>query len=89
MTAQTNILEHIIGHTAILTLNNPPANTWTADSLQTLKQIVLSLNQRKDVYALVITGQGDRFFSAGADLNLFADGDKVFCRCRFKFICRR
>lgn len=76
MTAQTNILEHIIGHTAILTLNNPPANTWTAGSLQALKQIVLSLNQRKDVYALVITGQGDRFFSAGADLNLFADGDK-------------
>ncbi|AZG73882.1 enoyl-CoA hydratase [Shewanella livingstonensis] len=77
MNAQTAILEHIIGHTAILTLNNPPANTWTADSLQALKQIVLTLNQNKDVYALVITGQGDKFFSAGADLNLFADGDKA------------
>ncbi len=76
MTAHTAIIEHIIGHTAILTLNNPPANTWTADSLQQLKQIVIKLNQNKDIYALVITGQGEKFFSAGADLNLFADGDK-------------
>ena len=76
MTAHPAILKHIVGHTAILTLNNPPANTWTADSLQALKHTVLELNQNKDVYALVITGQGDKFFSAGADLNLFADGDK-------------
>jgi enoyl-CoA hydratase/carnithine racemase len=77
MTTQPDILEHIIGHTAILTLNNPPANTWTAESLQALKHTVLKLNQNKTIYALVITGQGDKFFSAGADLNLFADGDKV------------
>jgi len=76
MTVKAAIIEHIEGHTAILTLNNPPANTWTAASLQALKHCVLKLNQNKDIYALVITGQGDKFFSAGADLNLFADGDK-------------
>ena len=57
-------------------MNNPPANTWTAQSLAQLKQLVLDLNENKDVYALVITGQGEKFFSAGADLKLFADGDK-------------
>ncbi|WP_137226618.1 enoyl-CoA hydratase [Shewanella sp. MEBiC00475] len=76
MTKPPAILEHIIGHTAILTLNNPPANTWTADSLQALKNIILKLDQDKDIYSLVITGEGDKFFSAGADLNLFADGNK-------------
>ena len=76
MTAQPAIIERIEGHTAILTLNNPPANTWTAASLQALKHKILELNQNNDIYALVITGQGDKFFSAGADLNLFADGDK-------------
>jgi len=63
------------GHTALITIANPPANTWTKESLSQLRDMVLSLNQNKDIYALVITGQGDKFFSAGADLKLFADGD--------------
>ena len=67
----------IRGHTAVLTMNNPPANTWTKESLNILRDTVLKLNDDKSVYALVITGQGEKFFSAGADLNLFADGDKA------------
>ncbi|GIU18137.1 enoyl-CoA hydratase [Shewanella sp. c952] len=70
------LLEKIVGHTAVISMNNPPANTWTAQSLQELKAKVLKLNDNKDVYALVITGEGEKFFSAGADLKLFADGDK-------------
>ena len=70
------LLEKIVGHTAVISMNNPPANTWTAQSLQELKAKVLKLNDNKEVYALVITGEGEKFFSAGADLKLFADGDK-------------
>ncbi|NMD50153.1 enoyl-CoA hydratase [Shewanella sp. DNRA4] len=70
------LVERIEGHTAILTMNNPPANTWTAQSLQALKAKVLELNANKDIYALVLTGEGSKFFSAGADLKLFSDGDK-------------
>ncbi|MEL4242639.1 enoyl-CoA hydratase [Shewanella xiamenensis] len=70
------LVERIEGHTAILTMNNPPANTWTAQSLQALKAKVLELNANKDIYALVLTGGGNKFFSAGADLKLFSDGDK-------------
>lgn len=65
------------GHVALLTLNNPPANTWTADSLMQLKQIIESLNADRNIYACVITGEGSKFFSAGADLKLFADGNKA------------
>ncbi|SDT96811.1 short chain enoyl-CoA hydratase [Pseudomonas pohangensis] len=65
------------GHTALVTINNPPANTWDRESLIGLKQLVEHLNRDDDIYALVITGQGQKFFSAGADLNLFADGDKA------------
>jgi enoyl-CoA hydratase/carnithine racemase len=32
------------------------------------------------VYAVVVTGQGEKFFSAGADLKSFADGDKAKAR---------
>lgn len=70
------LLEQRIGHTAVITMSNPPANTWTAESLQALKQRVEQLNDDADVYALVLTGEGEKFFSAGADLKLFADGDK-------------
>ncbi|SDX21338.1 enoyl-CoA hydratase [Marinobacter mobilis] len=63
------------GHIATITINNPPANTWTEESLGALADTVNQLNDDKDIYALVITGQGEKFFSAGADLNAFADGD--------------
>lgn len=64
------------GHTAIVTLDNPPAHTWTADSLAALTKLVADLNDDRGIYALVITGGGEKFFSAGADLKLFGDGDK-------------
>lgn len=64
------------GHTAIVTLDNPSAHTWTEQSMAALQQLVADLNADLDVYALVVTGDGPKFFSAGADLKLFASGDK-------------
>ncbi|MFK0572694.1 enoyl-CoA hydratase [Endozoicomonas sp.] len=59
------------GRTAILTLDNPPANTWTPESLGELEQIVQELNRNPGVIALVITSASEKFFSAGADLKRF------------------
>jgi enoyl-CoA hydratase/carnithine racemase len=74
VSSYTNLELQIMEHTAVLTLANPPANTWTADSLRGLRRLVEDLNANKDVYSLVVTGGGAKFFSAGADLKLFADG---------------
>lgn len=68
------------GNTAVVTINNPPANTWDEESLAALEALVGECNADKDIYALVITGKGEKFFSAGADLNLFASGDKAVAR---------
>ena len=65
------------GHIALLTLNNPPAHTWTPESLLELIEIVEGLNADKDNYGLVITGSGEKFFSAGADLKRFNHDDKA------------
>ena len=62
-------------HVAVITIDNPPANTWTRDSLEALAAAVEDLNADRSVQALIITGQGGKFFSAGADLKAFADGD--------------
>ncbi|MGO9931667.1 MAG: enoyl-CoA hydratase [Steroidobacteraceae bacterium] len=70
----------IDGHVAVLTLNNPSANTFTAAGLLELTALVDDLNRNMNVYAIVVTGQGEKFFSAGADLKSFADGDKVQAR---------
>lgn len=70
----------VTAHTAVVTFNNPPAHTWTQQSLTDLRDLVLALNEDKNIYALVLTGGGDKFFSAGADLNVFADGDKKIAK---------
>ncbi|MDY7578858.1 enoyl-CoA hydratase [Herbaspirillum sp. RTI4] len=80
MSTYTNLKLEILGHTAVLTLANPPANTWTAESLASLRQLVLDLNADRTIYSLVVTGEGEKFFSAGAELKLFADGDKGVAR---------
>ncbi|TVP53961.1 MAG: enoyl-CoA hydratase [Halomonadaceae bacterium] len=68
------------GHTALITINNPAANTWDEESLPALTDLVRQLNADDSIYALVLTGQGEKFFSAGADLKLFADGDRARAR---------
>jgi enoyl-CoA hydratase/carnithine racemase len=65
------------GNTAVVTIDNPPANTWDEENLSALEKLVDECNADRQIYALVITGAGDKFFSAGADLNLFASGDKT------------
>lgn len=79
-TSYTNLSVERQQHTVLVTLQNPPAHTWTEESLAALRELVEDLHQESDIYALVITGDGPKFFSAGADLKLFADGDKATAR---------
>jgi enoyl-CoA hydratase/carnithine racemase len=72
------ILVELKDNTAYLTINNPPANTWTKESLNGLEEIINELNENDNIYSLIITGSGDRFFSAGADLNMFVGIDKDY-----------
>ena len=79
-TRYTGLTLEIDGHVAVVTLSNAPANAWTRDSLVALRNLVRDLDANRDIYALVITGEGEKFFSAGADLKQFADGDKAVAR---------
>jgi enoyl-CoA hydratase/carnithine racemase len=60
---------------ALLTLTNPPANTFTAEGLLQLQQCIHELDRNREVRAIVVTGAGEKFFSAGADLKSFAGDD--------------
>jgi enoyl-CoA hydratase/carnithine racemase len=74
----------IDGAVALVTLNNPSANTFTAAGLQQLHALIGDLNGNPRIRAAVITGHGEKFFSAGADLKEFADADKEHARLMAK-----
>ncbi|MEX3785785.1 enoyl-CoA hydratase [Paraburkholderia sp. BR14374] len=67
---------HNDGSIAQFTLARPPANAWTPEMLAQMREYVGQLNANARVRAIVVTGQGPKFFSAGADLNQFASGSK-------------
>src|SRR6184192_1317085 len=53
---------------AFIELDNPPANTYNYDLMQQLDQAIVQARFDDDVYVLVVSGHGDRFFSAGANI---------------------
>jgi len=57
---------------AVLELNNPPANAYTLDSLRQLDKAILKARFDSSVHVLVLRGAGDKFFSAGADINMLS-----------------
>ena len=40
----------IIDHTALVTIDNPAANTWDKESLPALRDLVAALNADKDIW---------------------------------------
>lgn len=54
-----------------LTISNPPMNTLNADVLRELDEAVTKVAEDKSVRALIITGDGDRAFVAGAEISEF------------------
>jgi enoyl-CoA hydratase len=63
---------------ALLTLNDPPANTYTYEMMQELDRAVLAARMDESVQVIVITGHGEKFFSAGANINMLADVTPTF-----------
>jgi len=55
---------------AILTLNDPPANTYTHQMMRDLDEAILQARFDDGVYAIILRGQGEKFFCAGANINM-------------------
>jgi len=58
---------------ALLELNRPPVNSYTHELLRELDEALLQARFDEEVHALVLTGKVDKFFSAGADINMLAN----------------
>ncbi len=57
------------GHVAILTLNRPPANSINLATLEDIEKALDAVEQDTEVRVLVITGAGEKGFSAGFDVS--------------------
>jgi enoyl-CoA hydratase/carnithine racemase len=67
---------------AVLELANPPANTYSYDMMRELDDCVLRARMDDDVHVLLIRGQGEKFFCAGADIGML---QKVTPRYKYFF----
>jgi enoyl-CoA hydratase len=57
---------------ALLTLNDPPANTYSYDMMQQIDDCILRARMDEDVQVVVITGSGEKFFCAGANIQMLS-----------------
>jgi enoyl-CoA hydratase/carnithine racemase len=63
---------------AVLTLNDPPINAYTHEMFKELDACILDARFDNDVHVLVVTGHGETYFSAGADINMLREADPTF-----------
>lgn len=66
---------------AVFTLDDPPANTYTYAMMRQIDDAILRARMRDDVHVIVITGQGDKFFSAGANIQMLDEVTSGFKYC--------
>jgi enoyl-CoA hydratase len=58
---------------AFFNLNDPPANTYTYEMMQELDSFILQARMDESVQVIVITGNGEKFFSAGANIKMLSE----------------
>jgi enoyl-CoA hydratase len=63
---------------AFLTLNDPPANTYTYEMMQSLDTAILKARMDEAVQVIVISGGGEKFFCAGANISMLANVTPTF-----------
>jgi enoyl-CoA hydratase/carnithine racemase len=63
---------------AVLTLTDPPVNAYSYEMFKELDANILEARFDDDVHVLVVTGHGDKYFCAGANVNMLREADETF-----------
>src|SRR5690348_12233202 len=66
------------GNIAIFELNDPPANTYTHDMMRQLDECILRARFDPNVQVIIIRGAGEKFFCAGANIQMLQEVDPAF-----------
>ena len=68
--ADTLIRYEVDEGVAIFTIDDPPANTYTHEMMRDLDDAILKARFDEGVHVIVMRGEGEKFFSAGANINM-------------------
>ena len=63
---------------AVIELSDPPANTYSYEMNRQLDDAILQARMDEGVYVIVLTGAGEKFFSAGANIQMLTEVDPTF-----------
>jgi len=66
------------GGVSVIEMFDPPANTYTYEMNRQLDNAILQARMDNNVHVIVLTGSGDKFFSAGANIKMLASVDPTF-----------
>jgi enoyl-CoA hydratase len=66
---------------AVITLDDPPANTYTHEMMRQLDNAILDCRFDDSTHVIVLTGAGEKFFSAGANINMLNSVTPQFKYC--------
>src|SRR2546422_3171964 len=79
-TVQEKELVHyrVEGGIAVLEMNDPPANTYTYEMMQPCDTCILKARMDESAHVLMLTGRGEKFFSAGASIPMLTTADPQF-----------
>ena len=61
-----------------ITLCDPPANAYSYAMMRELDDAILEARMDASVHAIVVRGEGDKFFCAGADIKMLTAADPGF-----------
>ncbi|TMA84175.1 MAG: enoyl-CoA hydratase/isomerase family protein [Deltaproteobacteria bacterium] len=62
----------------VLELQNPPANTYSYEMMRELDAHILDARMDESVHVLLLTGAGEKFFCAGADIAMLEKANPYF-----------
>jgi len=63
---------------ALITLDDPPVNAYSYEMMQQLDRAILDARMDESVQVIVITGKGEKFFCAGANIEMLASVTPTF-----------
>jgi enoyl-CoA hydratase len=82
-TQSTETAKHLVNSrveagVCLIELNDPPANTYSYEMNRQLDDAILKARMDNAVHVIVLTGAGDKFFCAGANIRMLAGADPTF-----------
>ncbi len=81
MSDKTLVRYEVQDGVGVITLDDPPANTYTYEMMGQLDSAILTARMDDGAQVIVLTGQGEKFFSAGANIQMLSEVTSGFKYC--------